>query len=172
MAGKAHFNQSVLLACDGVEKHLLEKAVSALLEHHDALRMRFCRDGNGDWQQENAADENVSQAFSEVDLRHVDEAKQREELERSLGQWQASLDLENGPLLRVVLYQLAGTPGQRILIVIHHLVVDGVSWRILLKDLELGYRQLQKGEEPHWEGKQLPSSSGRRRWKRLPVPRN
>ena len=51
----------------------------------------------------------------------------------------------NGPLVRVVLFDL-GPGGQRLLFVVHHLVVDGVSWRILLEDWEHVYRKLQSGE--------------------------
>ncbi|HEU0078852.1 MAG TPA: condensation domain-containing protein, partial [Longimicrobiaceae bacterium] len=58
---------------------------------------------------------------------------------------QRSLDLARGPLLRVVLFDL-GAGGQLLLLVIHHLVVDGVSWRILLEDLETAHAQLSRGE--------------------------
>ncbi len=54
---------------------------------------------------------------------------------------QASLDLAHGPLLRAALYRFGpGEPG-RLLIVIHHLVVDGVSWRVLVEDLAAAYEQ-------------------------------
>ncbi|MBV6334148.1 hypothetical protein KUT65_42045, partial [Pseudomonas aeruginosa] len=60
---------------------------------------------------------------------------------------QRSLDLEQGPLLRAVLVD--GPAGeQRLLLAIHHLVVDGVSWRVLLEDLQQVYRQLDEGAEP------------------------
>ncbi|MGV8442215.1 condensation domain-containing protein, partial [Pseudomonas aeruginosa] len=58
---------------------------------------------------------------------------------------QRSLDLGSGPLLRALLATL-GDGSQRLLLVIHHLVVDGVSWRILLEDLQTAYRQLQAGQ--------------------------
>ncbi|MFS9629917.1 condensation domain-containing protein, partial [Klebsiella pneumoniae] len=53
---------------------------------------------------------------------------------------QCSLDLRNGPLLRGVLLTLP-EGGQRLLLAVHHLVVDGVSWRILFEDLQAAYRQ-------------------------------
>ena len=59
-------------------------------------------------------------------------------------QAQRSLDLHEGPLLRVVLAQMPD--GQRLLLVAHHLVVDGVSWRVLLEDLARAYSQLAAGE--------------------------
>ncbi|WP_148051052.1 condensation domain-containing protein, partial [Pseudomonas fluorescens] len=54
---------------------------------------------------------------------------------------QRSLDLEHGPLMRVVLVD-GPEGGQRLFIAIHHLVVDGVSWRVLLDDLQTAYRQI------------------------------
>jgi len=62
-------------------------------------------------------------------------------------QAQRSLDIEQGPLLRALLGQGADG-GQRLLLVIHHLVVDGVSWRILLEDLQNTYTRLCQGQAP------------------------
>ena len=64
-------------------------------------------------------------------------------MERAAAEAQASLDLTSGPLLRVVLVTL-GAEADRLLLVAHHLVVDGVSWRILLEDLLTGYEQLAR----------------------------
>jgi non-ribosomal peptide synthase protein (TIGR01720 family) len=65
---------------------------------------------------------------------------------------QSSLDLEDGPLQRFLYLDCGleqGEPfGDRLLLVFHHLVVDGVSWRILLEDLHSIYRQLQAGQQP------------------------
>src|SRR6185369_15806795 len=61
---------------------------------------------------------------------------------------QASLDLVAGPLLRFVVLRGGQELGDRLLIVIHHLAVDGVSWRILLEDFDLLYRKLAAGEIP------------------------
>src|SRR5262249_28784382 len=52
--------------------------------------------------------------------------------------------LAHGPLLRAVLFEFGDGRPQRLLIVIHHLVVDGVSWRILLEDLWTAYRELSQ----------------------------
>ncbi|MDF5813224.1 condensation domain-containing protein [Pseudomonas aeruginosa] len=58
---------------------------------------------------------------------------------------QRSLDLADGPLLRALLATF-DDGSQRLLLVIHHLVVDGVSWRILFEDLQTAYRQLLVGQ--------------------------
>ncbi|MBG1260391.1 condensation domain-containing protein, partial [Nostoc commune] len=60
---------------------------------------------------------------------------------------QASFDLNNPPLLRVAYFNLGGEQRDRLLIIIHHLIVDGISWRILLEDLQSAYQQLSQKQE-------------------------
>src|SRR5205085_8719813 len=59
---------------------------------------------------------------------------------------QGSLDLREGPLLRVVYFECGEGERGRLLWVIHHLAVDEVSWRILLEDAERAYAQVGRGE--------------------------
>ena len=77
--------------------------------------------------------------MTEIDLSEVARSAQREVLERAAAQVQASLDLGAGPLLRAVLFELGAGQAQRLLLVAHHLVIDGVSWRILLEEMRQGY---------------------------------
>src|SRR5437773_1589094 len=60
-------------------------------------------------------------------------------------QEQASLHLQSGPLARAVLFRLKGEQPWRLLLLSHHLVIDTVSWRILLEDLSGAYERLQQG---------------------------
>jgi len=78
----------------------------------------------------------------------VMEEAEEAELERHAGRAQASLDLEAGRLVRAVEYR--GRDKRWLLLAIHHLVIDGVSWRILLEDLERGYEQCAAGREIDW----------------------
>ncbi|HBN9596109.1 TPA: non-ribosomal peptide synthase/polyketide synthase [Pseudomonas aeruginosa] len=136
---RQHWNQSVLLepgqALDGT---LLETALQALLAHHDALRLGF-RLEDGTWRAEHRAVE-AGEA-----LLWQQSVADGQALEALAEQAQRSLDLGRGPLLRALLATL-GDGSQRLLLVIHHLAVDGVSWRILLEDLQTAYRQLQAGQ--------------------------
>ena len=68
-------------------------------------------------------------------------------MEKSAAEYQKSLDLGEGPLMRVVYYEMGEGKEDRLLVVVHHLVVDGVSWRIILEDLVTAYEQEKKGEE-------------------------
>jgi non-ribosomal peptide synthase protein (TIGR01720 family) len=58
----------------------------------------------------------------------------------------AGFDLAAGPLLRALLYRFADGSHPRLLLVAHHLVVDGVSWRLLLDDLDTAYQQALRGD--------------------------
>jgi amino acid adenylation domain-containing protein/non-ribosomal peptide synthase protein (TIGR01720 family) len=142
----AHWNMSLLLEPnERLELPLVESTVAHLLEHHDALRFRFVRENNG-WRQFIADSEETRRCVRLVDLSGLTGAAQRAALESAAEAAQRDLDLSEGPVMQVVLFDL-GAAGQRLLWVVHHLVVDGVSWRILLEDWEQSYRQLQSGEQ-------------------------
>jgi len=76
----------------------------------------------------------------------VSEAELRNAIEAKAVETQRTLNLQDGPLMRMTLFETRDGEPDRFLIVIHHLVVDGVSWRILLEDLETAYDQLCRGE--------------------------
>ncbi|HEY0079208.1 MAG TPA: SDR family NAD(P)-dependent oxidoreductase [Pyrinomonadaceae bacterium] len=140
-----HFNQSLLLeARQPLDTSLLMRAVGHLLEHHDALRMRFVEEDSG-WQQTNAAPGDAV-PFEHVDLSALAESEQKSALEEAAAKAQTSLNLSEGPLMRVVLFDLGEGRTQRLLLLVHHLVMDAISWRILLEDLGSAYEQLGKGE--------------------------
>jgi non-ribosomal peptide synthase protein (TIGR01720 family) len=139
-----HWNHSLLFE---VRQELalehLRAAVGAVLEHHDALRLRLRR-SEKDWELENAGVAGEV-PVTLVDLSGMDEAKQEAAIERRAAELQRTLDLADGPLVRVALFELGAGRAGRLLIIIHHLVVDGVSWRILLEDLMTAYRQVVTG---------------------------
>lgn len=147
LCDRHHWNQAVLLEVQQVMvPDRLKQAVQHLLKHHDALRLRFTTTASG-WQQVNAGfDEAEAVPFVSVDLSSTSVAERETALEATATQLQASLNLTNGPLIRVVLFNLGDTNPNRLLIIIHHLAVDGISWRILLEDLQQVYHQLSQGE--------------------------
>ncbi|HMB02822.1 MAG TPA: condensation domain-containing protein, partial [Isosphaeraceae bacterium] len=142
-----HFNQAVLLEVNPApDPAPLAEAVRHLVGHHDALRLRFAR-GESGWEQVNAEDEGEV-PFARVDLSALAEAEQGSAIAASAAAAQASLDLGRGPIVRAVLFHLGASRPARLLLVVHHLAVDGVSWRILLEDLAGAYQQLRRGEPP------------------------
>jgi non-ribosomal peptide synthase protein (TIGR01720 family) len=146
-----HFNQSVLLAVrPGVPPAVIEQALATLVVHHDALRLRFepelpdTRDLHG-WQQicTSPVDHFELERF---DLSPLSETRQAAEIARQAAELQTTLDLAHGPLLRAAFFDLGPERPARLFLVTHHLVVDAVSWRILLEDLQLACSQLIRGE--------------------------
>ena len=136
-----HYNQTVLLEVSPtIEPHVFERAVRALVTHHDALRLRFSRGETG-WAQFNAAVDE-STPFEYLDLTGVPAPDRVPVMEEAIERLQSSLNLSEGPLLRVALFHLGEQFGARLLIAIHHLAVNGVSWRILIEDFEEACRQL------------------------------
>jgi amino acid adenylation domain-containing protein/non-ribosomal peptide synthase protein (TIGR01720 family) len=149
------FDQSVSLELvEGVDEQGLRCAFDAVIAHHDALRMRFdCMDGR--WRQENLPVGPV-EVLQRRDLSGIDSDAQTTVMDQIAGQVRAGFDLGRGPLLKAVLFDLG--VGQRpvLFVAVHHLVVDGVSWRILLEDLDIGYQQAASGQSV-WLGSKTTS---------------
>jgi amino acid adenylation domain-containing protein/non-ribosomal peptide synthase protein (TIGR01720 family) len=140
-----HFNQSVFLSLGEVlHPPLLEQVVAGLCAYHDALRLRFRREPAG-WRQVNAGIVGGT-PFTHLDLSLLPRSAVDGEIAVIVARLQASLDLAAGPLVRVAQLDLGAGRQGRLLLVIHHLAVDGVSWRILLEDLQTAYGQRARGE--------------------------
>ncbi|MCW3038051.1 MAG: Linear gramicidin synthase subunit, partial [Actinobacteria bacterium] len=143
-----HFNQSHLLELtDDLDEEALRRALDALVAHHDALRMRFVHT-DGQWQQHNAGLEPLEsmEVLQRHDLSHVGEEELPAAMEKIADEIHASFDLRSGPLFKGVLF--VSGPGRRpyLFLAAHHLVVDGVSWRLLFDDLDAAYQQVVLGQ--------------------------
>ena len=139
-----HFNQALLLEPrEAVSAETLAEALRALVAHHDALRLRLTRSETG-WEQ-SCAEPGLDVPVRQVDLSGLTSSAQASEMERISAEAQAGLEPENGRLVRAVLFERGAGQTGRLLLVIHHLAVDGVSWRILLEDLETALGQLGRG---------------------------
>jgi amino acid adenylation domain-containing protein/non-ribosomal peptide synthase protein (TIGR01720 family) len=139
---KQQFNQSIILhSSERVEVQSLRNIIERLVAHHDALRMVFKLD-EGQWIQENLP---VNNTDSVIEVEIDSEQNLEEALKDAGEQLQSSLDLENGPLFKVGLFHCAD--GDRVLLVAHHLIVDGVSWRIILEDMATLFQAEVAGEK-------------------------
>jgi amino acid adenylation domain-containing protein/non-ribosomal peptide synthase protein (TIGR01720 family) len=153
IGNRNHWNQAVLLVPQTqMDWEVLRRALNIIVEHHDALRQRF-KQVDGAWR----AEQGVPPAPSELLWTDTDvvDATQVTALASAA---QQSLSLSSGPLLRAVGMDLADG-SQRLLIAIHHLVVDGVSWRILLEDLASAYDQVKQGSAVTLAPKSEPYAS-------------
>ncbi|AFZ30325.1 amino acid adenylation domain protein [Gloeocapsa sp. PCC 7428] len=140
-----HWNQSLLLELQqDIEPNILQQAIQCLLAHHDALRLRFRPTANG-WESFNAGIE-AEVPFTKFDLSELALEQQKVVIEAKATELQASLDLSNGSIVKVALFDLGSQQNNRLLFIIHHLAVDGVSWRILLSDLQTAIEKLQQNQ--------------------------
>ena len=126
-----HYHQSIVLKLDHFVMSNIKKALTKLVEHHDALRLNYDR----------ARRKLVyNHEIPEVEVAYFDLAnhsqKQQDLLVEELG-WKlkAELDIEKDLLFKAGVFNL-GVNGHLLLLTAHHLVVDGVSWRIILEDLD------------------------------------
>jgi non-ribosomal peptide synthase protein (TIGR01720 family) len=142
----AHWNTSMFLELfTDLDVDLLRQTIKHLLWHHDALRMRFSIH-EGKWQQKGTIirDEGV---VSIINLSDVTARKRKQAIESAAAEMQSSLNLSNGPLIRVAYFDLGEGVNNRLLLIIHHLAFDGVSWRILIEDFQTIYQQLMIGSQ-------------------------
>jgi amino acid adenylation domain-containing protein/non-ribosomal peptide synthase protein (TIGR01720 family) len=125
------FNQTFLLrVTQPIHIKQLELALHALLSKHAMLRARFSREQDGVWRQVVTSDVNESCHCRRHRL------ASRTQLDKVISVSAQSIDVGKGPVVVVDLVDIANDGTQYLLIVIHHLVVDLVSWRVILTDLE------------------------------------
>ncbi|MDQ1353673.1 MAG: hypothetical protein QG657_3980, partial [Acidobacteriota bacterium] len=140
-----HFNQVVMLySREGFEKQIIETVFTRIQEHHDALRNTFHRDADSGEVIQIGHGLEYPRSLREYDLKNQENSLT--ELDNKINEIQAGIDLEKGPLMKLGLFHL--DDGDRLLIAIHHLVVDGISWRILFEDLAALYTRYARGEKP------------------------
>ncbi|WP_342417692.1 amino acid adenylation domain-containing protein [Paenibacillus sp. FSL R10-2782] len=142
-----YFNQSVMLyRQEGYDEQALRQALNQITSHHDALRMVFRSSENGYTAWNRGIEEGEPYHLEIFDYRDskVNEGDLAKMVEANCNEIQSSISLSEGPLMRLGLFRCPD--GDHLLVAIHHLVVDGVSWRILFEDLATAYDQASKGE--------------------------
>ena len=136
MVERSHWNQSVLLhSAHQFDAFAIREAFDAMVAHHDVLRMSYHRTESGEW----------IQHYQEYSAKQFSEGLWQENvtpdgIETLCEKAQRSLNITEGSIVRVVAMNVADGSA-RLLFAIHHLVVDGVSWRILLEDFQAAYQQ-------------------------------
>lgn len=125
-----HFNQSVVLRlAETLDPKLVGLAIKTVVNSHSMLRARFSRNEHGIWQQRICPEDSSSHRFEVRTARS-------EQISSLVKESQESLDIENGPVFIADLLSVEGQKTQFLSVVAHHLVIDVVSWRIILQDLE------------------------------------
>ncbi|EPH45403.1 putative Linear gramicidin synthase subunit C [Streptomyces aurantiacus JA 4570] len=127
----------------GADLSALREAADALVRHHAALRTRFRHTGDG-WRQE-VLPEPPDGIVTHHDVADLDDPGVEAEAQRTAEAAQASLDPTEGRVVRVLVFDRGPGRSAQLLVTVHHLVMDGVSWRILLADLETAHRAAAAG---------------------------
>ncbi|MGW4466815.1 amino acid adenylation domain-containing protein [Micromonospora sp. NPDC004704] len=146
----AGFNQALLLrtppALDG---ELLTTAFQALVDHHDALRLSLAG-GPGTWSMRVAAPGGGSPGafLHRTDIRGLDDDAVARTVRVEESAARDRLDPARGVVLQAVWFDAGGDRPGRLLLMLHHLAVDGVSWRVLMEDLAEVWHALTAGTRP------------------------
>jgi amino acid adenylation domain-containing protein/non-ribosomal peptide synthase protein (TIGR01720 family) len=135
-----YWNQTFLFEVPApIDVDKLEQALAAAVAHHDAFRLRYQKTPDG-WRQSYA--ENAA-AFK---LTRADGDLTQAEILAAAVEAQSSLDIANGPLIAASYFPMGANKPGRLLLAVHHLAIDGVSWRLLLEDVESAYTALENSK--------------------------
>ncbi|MFD0305959.1 non-ribosomal peptide synthase/polyketide synthase [Streptomyces sp. NPDC127119] len=127
----------------GTDLSALEQAVDALVSRHPALRTRFRHTEDG-WCQQ-VLPQAPHAVFTRYDTSHLDAPELEAQVQRAADAAQRALDPTEGRVVRALLFDRGPERSAQLLLTVHHLAVDGVSWRILLGDLEAAHRATESG---------------------------
>ncbi len=128
-----HWNQSFLIHTPSLDLERLGTAMRALFTAHGAFALRYRHGVHGPEQFQAGQPEGVPLAVMDVGVWSQDAIANR------LTELQSGFDLEHGPLCAAAYLHGYADGSARVFMAFHHLIVDAVSWRILLGDLEMLY---------------------------------
>jgi len=142
-ANPHHWNQSILFVAEKpLQIHHLSAAAAVVINQHDVFRMRYYPANSG-WRPEIL--DKVEVPCDLFDFSNFPPLQQDDALKKQIETQQQSLNIATGPLIRLVYFNVGKDRPGRLLIVVHHLAIDAVSWHILLPDLQKAYLQSEKG---------------------------
>ena len=164
-----HFNQSVMVNTPAeFDEAALRTILKALIERHDSLRLVFDNLDSATNTENNVA--NINGRFVPLNEDFIDQCiiaeplteqmlANRQQITLFCNEWQNRFDLNQGPLLRAILLTNSNGGEGKLCIIAHHLIIDGVSWRILLSDLHLAWQQYIEGANTQGAGIKLAAKT-------------
>ncbi|WP_329022623.1 non-ribosomal peptide synthetase [Streptomyces sp. NBC_01423] len=129
-----------------LDPRLMERAVAAVVSHHDSLRISFPKDGGA--YRVKVHERFEQQLFTFADLSALDSAAQDLAFRRLDAKLHRKVDFENGPLLHFALVRFGAGRPDRFVAIVHHQLMDNSSWGVLTEDLQAAYLAVAEGEEP------------------------
>ncbi|MEU6484913.1 amino acid adenylation domain-containing protein [Streptomyces sp. NPDC046887] len=160
------FSQHLLVRTPaGLRLPALHAVLQTVHDRHAALRTRLVEDDSGDWRLSAAPAGTIASAgrVLRVEVSGTADSSLGTLIERHLAEARGLLAPRNGEVVRAVWFDAGPDRPGRLLLVLHHLVVDAVSWRVLLRDLAEVWAAAEEGREPE------PAFGGTsmRRWSEL-----
>ncbi|MGH4010795.1 MAG: amino acid adenylation domain-containing protein [Pseudonocardiaceae bacterium] len=145
------FNQYILVRIPAaVDLVSLDQILQAVLDRHDGLRLQLTRHAPAVWSLKTTAGGSVRalDLLRRVDVAGFDEAAMRTAIAAESEAAAARLDPDAGIMLQAVWFDAGRAEQGRLLVMAHHLVIDGVSWRILLEDFATNWEAICAGKTP------------------------
>ncbi|MES2740696.1 MAG: condensation domain-containing protein [Pseudomonadota bacterium] len=141
-----HFNVGHLFKLEpGTQRAPIRAAIEAVLRQHDGLRILLRKNEAGAWHQHLQAPAAMSAWWSEVDLASTPDAELAQAIERVCNEHHAAIRVETRAF-QAVYFDLGAGRGARLFILLHHILIDNISERVLLRDIESAYRQVKEGQ--------------------------
>ena len=126
-----HWNQSFMVKVPELDLQKIEDIIVKLINHHDILRVSYSIESNT---------QNHNQEIAIPKIKRLDiNDYNNDELHNELTVWQSDFDIENGPLWSIGYLSGYADGSARLYFALHHLIVDAVSWRILIEDFKFIY---------------------------------
>ncbi|HEV2681081.1 MAG TPA: amino acid adenylation domain-containing protein, partial [Rhodanobacter sp.] len=148
----------------GVTRRVMLVALQALLDRHDALRLRLVhKDVVTVASIPSIGSVKATDCLTCIDLLDAPEPDRQHRLEQAAAEAISRLDPDAGQLLQAIWGDCGADQPGRLLLIVHHLAVDGVSWRILLPDLQQAWTAASNGQTPVFD----PPGTSLRRWAQL-----
>ncbi|PCK23143.1 non-ribosomal peptide synthetase [Bacillus pumilus] len=123
----------------------LTQVLSKLVDHHDMLRAVYTKEADGTWRQ-TIREPGITPCVTSFDLTDVSKEEALEQIRLETGACQETLSLERGEVIKAILFHTSHDTSE-LFIAAHHLVMDGISWRIIQEDLLNGLKQLAAGQD-------------------------
>jgi amino acid adenylation domain-containing protein/non-ribosomal peptide synthase protein (TIGR01720 family) len=133
-------------ASEPLDARLMERAVEAVVRHHESLRIYFPNDAGA--YRVRVRESFEREPFTNVDLSALGSADQDTAFQRLDRTLHRKLDYANGPLLHVALVKFGPERPDRLVVIVHHQLMDNSSWDVLMDDLRTAYAELAVGQEP------------------------
>lgn len=141
----SYYNQSVLLELEQViESNKLEIIFNELIKHHDSLRINYNSKTGELYYNHDHLDKHYS--IQEHNLSELSDIDRKERMTLVAEDMKSSFNIEEDILIKACIFNL-GPEEKRMLITAHHLVIDGVSWRIILDDINMLFKQINSRQE-------------------------